>query len=271
MAIGAVQLLDGVRETYTRRDRDLEQDVSDLGQVEASRSRELGRPFSKQDHVRGLVLSQLSSQRLWGPIARSMDAISEVFCGFDLDYLRSADPNVLVTGLLEIHCGNRRIAAQMQALKDNIRVFDRIEHDSGTIDSFVEGDSPEKIAQSVALPGRRYKLRQVGLALALEYLKNVGVNAGKPDAHVCRLLGPRRLGYFDNEPLQLDAAREIKRLADEADVTAIYTDNVLWLFCARDYGDICGARPRCDICALASSCAYPANLGVQTDNASHCR
>ena len=41
---------------------------------------------------------------------------------------------------------------------------------------------PDVIAKRLGNPGP-YKLRHVGYTLALEYLRNVGIRAGKPDVH----------------------------------------------------------------------------------------
>ena len=254
MALTATELLDGVRDTYQAVGRDLEHDVRGLGQVGAAQSRAEGHVFGKHEHVRGLVRAQLSNQRPWGPIADNLDASESIFHGFELGYLRTADPASLTSGLLSLRCGNRQVRHQMAALKANIAVFDRIEVDYGDVDAFVTSDSPERIAWSVA-EGNTYKLRQIGLTLALEYLKNVGLDAGKPDDHVRCILGPGRLAYFKHDPLEMEAALEVKRPAAEAGTSATYMDNVLWLFCARDYGGVCGAAPRGHLCELRSACA----------------
>src|SRR5688572_22402659 len=36
-------------------------------------------------------------------------------------------------------------------------------------------------------------------------------------------------------------------------------DNLLWLFCAKDYGAICGAVPQCHLCGFVAVCNYPRN------------
>jgi hypothetical protein len=91
-------------------------------------------------------------------------------------------------------------------------------------------------------PGE-YKLREVGFTLAMEYLKNVGIRAAKPDVHILRLLGPERLGYLQDGNEE-KAVRAIADLAAEAQVNEVYMDNLLWLFCAKDYADICGVVPK---------------------------
>jgi hypothetical protein len=47
-------------------------------------------------------------------------------------------------------------------------------------------------------------------------------------------------------------------VADEVGMNPTYLDNLLWLFCAKDYGNVCGAAPRCTVCLLRDMCNYPA-------------
>ena len=53
--------------------------IADFGQVEASEKRRRGQRFALRDHVRGLILAQLSNNRPWGPIARNRDKIDRIF------------------------------------------------------------------------------------------------------------------------------------------------------------------------------------------------
>ncbi|MBC8286896.1 MAG: hypothetical protein H8E42_05410 [Nitrospinae bacterium] len=62
-----------------------------------------------------------------------------------------------------------------------------------------------------------YKLKQIGIPLALEYLKNI---------------------------------------AKEINCSITYLDNILWLFCADGYGEIFGSKPNCNVCELTSDCSY---------------
>lgn len=91
----------------------------------------------------------------------------------------------------------------------------------------------------------------------MEYLRNVGVAAIKPDVHVCRVLGPGRLGYSDKELSPVQAYELLMRLSEEARQSPTYVDNLLWMFCAKDYAAICGATPECSRCSLTLNCRYP--------------
>jgi len=115
---------------------------------------------------------------------------------------------------------------------------------------------PDVIAKRLGNPGP-YKLRHVGYTLALEYLRNVGIRAGKPDVHVRRILSEKRLAYCTGDPSEEQAYRLVAQLAQGASCNPTYLDNLLWLFCAQDYGNVCGVKPKCSLCALSTSCRYP--------------
>lgn len=251
-----LDLLQGIQATLLRVKVDYERLVGEFGQVRASEQRQEGKPFGFREHLRGLVLSLLSQQRPWGPIARNLKAIDTLFLGYDPDRLVDTKPDTLLAGLRAIRCSNRSAATQMRALAHNIARLRRIEADFGSLDKFVKSDTPDVIAKRLAKPGP-YKLRQVGYALALEYLRNVGIRAGKPDVHIRRILSEKRLAYCAGDPSEEQAYRLVEQLAQGASCNPTYLDNLLWLFCAQDYGNVCGVQPKCSLCALSTSCRYP--------------
>ena len=160
--------------------------------------------------------------------------------------------------------GNRGLAANMRHLAANVRTLRRIERDHGSIDAFVTSRPPELVARELADTRSTYKLRQVGMALALEYLRNVGISTAKPDTHVLRILGPERLGYFEaGAPLEV-VVRIVDALARDADVSTTELDNLVWLFGAKGYGAICTAAPECDGCELAVRCREPRSAGPRS-------
>ncbi len=250
------ELLVGLQATLKGQGVDYEGIVESFGQVRASEERAAGRVFGLRDHVRGLILAQLSNQRPWKPIADNLGALEELFLGYDPERLRIVDPATLVAGLHRLRCGNRSDANQMSALAENIATLGRIQGLPGGLDRFVSADDPERVARKLAEPGP-CKLRHVGLALAFEYLKNVGIRASKPDMHVRRVISGERLGYAAGYPSPNEAYGIIDRLAVDAGCSPTYLDNLLWIFCATGYGEVCGAAPRCGVCSLAAGCAFP--------------
>lgn len=250
------ELIQTLQRTLSAQGFDYKGIIWEFGQVQASEERADGRRFTLQDHIRGLVLSLLSSQRPWGPIAKNLSRIDKIFFDYDSEELLITDPSHFIKAIREIGCGNRQIKAQMESLKENIKKLIRFEMDYGSIDSFITSDTPDEIATKLSKAGP-YKLKQVGYTLALEYLRNVGIRAGKPDIHIRRILSDERLGYFDNVPSEIQAYQFLDSLAHQAGCNPTYLDNLLWLFCAKNYGNICGARPRCSICGFVESCNYP--------------
>lgn len=233
--LSARDLVLAVQDTLRRRDFDYEHAIEGFGQVAASEKRKNGHVFGLLEHLRGLLLSQLSNQRPWKQIAQNQEQIRTVFLDYDPTALQQADPKELETKIRAIRCSNRQIRKQLLALRANITTLKRIERDFGSLDNFVTLDEPDRIAARLSRPGH-YKLIQVGYTLALEYLRNVGIRAGKPDAHIRRILGPERLAYLAQGPSEDDAYRLITRLASEAHCNATYFDNLLWIFCATGYG-----------------------------------
>jgi hypothetical protein len=229
--------------------------IERFGQVRASEDRERGRPFDLSDHVKGLVLSLLSNQRPWRRIEANRERIERIFFCYDPAKIKMADPGQIEKSLRNIQCGNRSIHKQLASLRTNIETLEMIAGDYGSLDKFVTSACADQIAKM--LSAGRYKLKQIGFTLALEYLRNVGIRAPKSDLHVIRVIGGYRLGFVKGEPDAHKAYKVMVRLADDAGINRTYLDNLIWVFCAKDYGNICGAAPRCHACLLRAYCAYP--------------
>jgi endonuclease III len=240
------------RQLVSLLERSLRQKGIDCGHVQSRGPRDLS------GHIRGLVLSLLSSQRPWGPIEARLNEIDKIFSGYDADTLKKSNPAQIVAALRKLQCGNRRIEKQMSALSPNIAVLENIIKDHGSLDNFVNSATPTEIARQLSTPGEKYKLGEVGFTLAVEYLRNVGINAAKPDLHVRRVLSSERLGFFQRGTPTAEGAYELmNKIAEDAGVNASYLDGLLWRFCAKNYANICSAVPNCSICCLSEFCNYP--------------
>ena len=239
-----------IKASLARRGFDVEDHLNGMSHIAAIEARQHGKPFTMQEHLEGLVLAQLSSQRQWKPIEDNIEKLRAVFLDFDPDAFSSADLDEIEGRVRGLRCGNRQIRRQIQTLPENIACFYRIENEWGGVDVFVQSDKPAVIARELG-EGRRYKLKQVGFTLALEYLRNVGIDAAKPDMHICRIIGPQRLGWARNDPSPFAAADIIREKAEEIGASAAYLDGLLWLFGAKGYGDICGAMPNCGACQVS--------------------
>lgn len=250
------KLREKLEETLTRIGIDYRSIIDSFGQVQASEERTFGKIFDLRDHVRGMILSQLSNQRPWGPIAANMPHINKLFYDYNPEKLKITEPSELVKGLQKLRCGNRSIQKQMDSLSINIQTFERIASEQGSIDAFVTSESPSVISKKLSDAGK-YKLVQIGFTLALEYLRNVGITTIKPDVHVRRTLSSERLGFSQYLPSEIEAYEILMHASEESGINPIYLDNLLWLFCAQDYGNICGSNPKCAQCSLIYYCAYP--------------
>jgi hypothetical protein len=67
------------------------------------------------------------------------------------------------------------------------------------------------------------------------------------------MIGPERLALTNEVPSPEEAHSVLMAWSEGHDESALYIDNLLWLFAAKDYAAICAARPRCEIC-LVSKC-----------------
>ncbi len=154
---------------------ELNQWIEQLNQVAASEKRLHGQEFTLRDHIRGMVLAMLSNQRPWQPIGMNLDYIDGLFHQYDPEYIITTDPEIFRAGIQEYALGNRNIAAQMRSLSENVQTMHRIIGNYGSMDAFVTHVAPFEVARIISDPASGYKLNRIGIALALEYLRNVGI------------------------------------------------------------------------------------------------
>jgi endonuclease III len=217
-------------------------------------------PFNLNEHIKGLVYSLLSNQRPWKKIAENLDYINEVFKNFDASELKKIEnPDYFVISLKDKGLGNRAIKKQMQRLKDNITLFESIEIKFGSIDNFIQRTGKgsnlvhfdiENVALEFSKPGPN-KLDNIGFALAMEYLRNLGYTGAKPDVHINRICSEERLGLFDNKSSDVKKHQRLMEITTALNLNLTEVDYVLWLFAAKGYGDICQKEPQCSKCLLA--------------------
>jgi hypothetical protein len=251
------ELIQLVKETL--RQTPCKVDIEALGHIQAINQRKNGTSFKLAEHIEGLVFALLSNQRSLKCISDNEDKIKDIFFGFDPNEIVARDGQYFAQALLAIQCGNRAIHKQMAVLKHNIEVLKRIDSDEGSLDKFITSDTPEAVVMKFIEDGQPYRLKQVGIALGLEYLRNVGIDAIKPDVHIRRILGKSRLGFSKSDPASVDEAIVfMKQIAEEANLSLAEVDSWLWLLCAKGkgYGNICSATPQCQLCKLQEACAY---------------
>lgn len=229
--------------------------IKEIETVQAVNARKNGKVFELEDHIGGMVYSLLGNQRPWKAISENYDIIKSIFHNFDPNYLQNIDPAILVNEIRRIKCGNRSISNQMYSLNYNIDVFNKITSKYGSMDNYVTSDEPIIIANT--LSSGEYKLKQMGIALVIEYLKNVGIDSFKPDTHIRRLFGKDRFGFSDktmaSEKEVLDKAKYFSMITN---IPMVEIDSLTWQFCSSDYADICSASPKCEKCLVKTKCNY---------------
>jgi hypothetical protein len=254
----ASKIIRGIQDTLSINHVNYQGLIDELGQARLCDERKNGKAFGINDHLRGLILAMLSNNRPWKPIAENLSNIDVIFFDYDPVRVKNTDHGYFVERVRGIKCGNRLIEKQMASLSYNIEILDRLYSTYGSLDNFVTSASPNKIATKISHSQSRYKLKQIGYTLALEYLKNVGIEAFKPDKHVKRLFGSERLSFFEEkDPREDKLISFMQKMSLEVGVNIVYLDKLIWIFCAKDYGEICGSRPKCHQCLLREYCNYP--------------
>lgn len=219
------------------------------------KKRKAGKQYTIQDHVRGMVYSMLTNQTKWHRVEPHLPEIDKLFYGYDPNKLLVTDPEYFCKGLFRIKCGNMNTKAQMEALSNNIRVLKNIEIKYGSIDAFITSEPPERIVKMLSKGTSPYKLKMLGEALVWEYLRNVGIDGAKPDTHLRRFFSSNRMGTGKHSPATIDEVNEqVTRLSDKTGMSKVEIDNLVWSFCAYGFGEICTAKPHCEICPIREWC-----------------
>lgn len=200
------------------------------------------------EHVKAMIFSLLSDQRVWSDIELHKNELDVIFENYDIEKLKNKAPEALVKEITDIKCGNRKIRKQMNDLKHNIEQLERIERDHGSIDKYYR--SPNKVEIVKSLSEGTYKLKWMQVALVCEYLKGVGVNTIKPDSLLKRLLA--RLGYVQDkeEASPWEAIEICQEIADEYGMSMPMVDTILWQYCAKDKFEVCTDKPECAQCGV---------------------
>ena len=218
--------------------------------------RKAGKQYALQDHIRGMVYSMLTNQTQWYRVEPHLPEIDKLFFDYDPDKILSTEPGYFYHGILAMKCGNVSTRAQMEALPDNIRTFQRIANKFGSIDAFVTSEPAGCIVEQLSKASSSYKLKMLGPALVWEYLRNVGIDGAKPDTHLRRFLGADRMGTGEHSPATVSEVNEqVDKLSEETGMSKVEIDNLIWSFCSDGFGEICTAKPHCKDCPISGWCS----------------
>ena len=178
----------------------------------------------------------------------------------------SKKPEEIVENITNNKAGNLSINAQMQALSHNLEQLEKIHTEietDYTIKSVMKEklEKTEKYIKMISNSGSKYKLIQIGEALAGEFMKNIGIPSVKPDLHILRILGSERLGVlsYPNKTSNKIAINEFHTnvMSISNDITdVVYYDSLFWVFGASKKVEICTKTPNCHKCLLINECNY---------------
>lgn len=228
--------------------------LEDFDCFSAIAARKSGKRFSDEEHLGGITFSLLSSQRPWEPILHNKQNIKKIFNNFEFEYILNKGADYFESEIRKIKCGNKSIHRQMGALSNIVVKLLFIKREFGSLDAFVCSDKPVNIAKEIST-NKKYKIPELGFALALEYLRNVGIDVSKPDTQLCRLFGKSRLGYSQfNEAHPNEVVCFIEKIAKNNKKSQAEVGTTFWMLCAKDYGNICSQNPKCNRCRLCTVC-----------------
>lgn len=222
---------------------------------ERVKSRCNGKQYSLSEHLYGLIGALLTNQRPWIGIKPHLDEIDKIFYDYDVEKIKSTSGDYFTEALLAIKCGNRNIKSQMDNLNTNISMMEKIEKEFGSMDAFVTSAPAYEIVKKLSDYNSEYKLKNVEVALAWEYLRNVGIDGAKPDVHLCRFLGGDRMGSNNQTPATAQEVYDtVSDLSQKSDLSIVAIDGFIWTYCADGFGKICSAVPQCNRCVIKSYC-----------------
>lgn len=226
----------------------------DLTILEAVEKRKSGKIFSFEEHLKGFIYAQLSALVSWKKIKENQPTLDKLFCNFDRNELKNAEPENLIEEIKKLKCYNPYTTKnQMYSLKANIETFEKIERDFGSLEKFITGTTPENVIKQLADSNGTYKLKYAGAALVCEYLRNVGIDVIKPDVHIKRILGSDRLDLVKSKS-DYAVIAECKQLSEKIGISQVKMDYLLWNYCSKGYGEICSAKPKCNECVIKEFC-----------------
>lgn len=233
--------------------KDKVQDI-DISILEAVEARKNGKVFSFKEHLKGFIYAQLSALVSWKRIKDSQQELNIVFCGFEKDKLKEKAPEELIDEIRALKCYSPYTTKnQINSLKANIETFEKIEQEYSSLDKFITHSTPSNIIKLLADSNSTYKLKYAGVAIICEYVRNVGIDIIKPDVHIKRIAAADRLNLVTAKS-DYKIIEEFRKLSNEIGMSQVKMDYLLWNYCAKGYGEICTATPKCVECVIKEFC-----------------
>jgi endonuclease III len=237
--------------------------------------RKNGKEYSLSEHVEAIIWALLSNQQKWWIIWSKLEQIKEIFYNYKIENILLINPCYFAFKIIEIGAANMNIKIQMEGLGDIILTLQRIAKREGSIDKYYNSLIEKYKSVDVLLEKltgcddkKPYKLKNMGIPLICEYLKNIGIDTGKPDTHIKRILGSNILGFSQNEEAtEKESLSYIKEISDNKGITQKEVDSLLWLYCADGFGEICKRNePKCIKCVIKKYCRKQVQLRLTNGN-----
>lgn len=246
--------------------KDKVQDI-DLTILEAVEQRKNGKSFSFEEHLRGFIYAQLSALVSWKKIKDNQTRLDEIFCNFERQQLKEKSAEDLINEITAIKCHNPYTTKnQMRSLKANIETFERIEQNFGSLEKFITHSTLSNIIKLLADSNSTYKIKYMGVPIACEYVRNVGIDIIKPDIHIKRIASADRLNLVTAKS-DYKIIDEFQKLSRQIGINQTKMDYLLWNYCSKGYGEICTAKPKCEKCVITKFCMKAGNkMTKTTDN-----
>ncbi len=233
--------------------KDKVQDI-DMSILEAVEARKNGKVFSFKEHLKGFIYAQLSALVSWKRIKDNQPDLNIIFCGFEKEKLKQKPAEELIEEIRTLKCYSPYTTKnQMNSLKANIETFERIEQKYSSLDKFITHSTPSNIIKLLADSNSTFKLKYAGVAIICEYVRNVGIDIIKPDVHIKRIAAADRLNLVTAKS-DYKIIEEFRKLSNETGISQVKMDYLLWNYCAKGYGEICTATPKCNECVIRIFC-----------------
>ncbi len=240
-------------------DKYIKENVLDVDKtiLNAIAERKAGKKFSFKEHIQGMILAMLSGQGGWKRVYVHKQDVDNLFFHYDKDKIRDCNPQYFINRIYQYKIGSRSTKKQMQALKHNILVLEKLEKEYESLDNFITHDEAITIVKMLADTNSEYKLVQLAEPLVCEYLRNVGIDVIKPDIHIKTILSPERLNLISSQS-NYKIIEICNLLSIEIDYAPSKIDYLLWNYSADGYGEICTTKnPKCSQCVIKEFCNYP--------------
>lgn len=220
--------------------------------------RNQGEVFSFTEHLSALIYALLTNQTKWSRIVPHLREIDELFFHYAPEKIKQYPGSYFSEGVFKLKCGNISTTVQMESLSYNIHIMERISNEYGSMDAFITSEPAHKIVKKLSGYRSPYKIKMLGEALAWEYIRNVGIDACKPDTHLRRFLGRNRMGHSRDAVATVEETiSQVEAIAKESGLQCSVIDNIIWSYCADGYGQICTSNPKCEKCVIRTLCHFP--------------